>query len=54
VFANTTSKVIQKALKGGVVYAVNLKGFSGSVGKEITAGKAPGYGVFQTAPRNPV
>jgi glutamyl-tRNA(Gln) amidotransferase subunit E len=35
VFANTTSKVILKALKGGVVYAVNLPGFSGFVGKEI-------------------
>lgn len=35
VFANTTSKVILKALKSGVVYAVNLPGFSGFVGKEI-------------------
>jgi glutamyl-tRNA(Gln) amidotransferase subunit E len=42
VFANTTSKVIQKALKGGVVYAVNLTGFSGSVGKEIQPGRRLG------------
>ncbi len=35
VFANTVSKVISKALKGGVVYAVNLQGFAGFVGKEI-------------------
>ena len=41
-FANTTSKVIQKALKGGVVYAVNLPGFSGSVGKEIQPGRRLG------------
>ncbi|HMB44994.1 MAG TPA: Glu-tRNA(Gln) amidotransferase subunit GatE, partial [Candidatus Methanoperedens sp.] len=42
VFANTTSKVIQKALKGGVVYAVNLTGFSGLVGKEIQPGRRLG------------
>ncbi len=42
VFRNTISKVIQKALKGGVVYAVNLKGFSGSVGKEIQPGRRLG------------
>ncbi len=42
VFTNTTSKVIQKALKGGVVYAVNLTGFSGSVGKEIQPGRRLG------------
>ncbi|MCX9083088.1 MAG: Glu-tRNA(Gln) amidotransferase subunit GatE [Candidatus Methanoperedens sp.] len=42
VFANTTSKVIQKALKGGVVYAVNLTGFSGYVGKEIQPGRRLG------------
>jgi glutamyl-tRNA(Gln) amidotransferase subunit E len=42
VFANTASKVIQKALKGGVVYAVNLTGFSGSVGKEIQPGRRLG------------
>lgn len=42
VFANTTSKVILKALKGGVVYAVNLPGFSGFVGKEIQPGRRLG------------
>ncbi len=42
VFANTNSKVIQKALKGGVVYAVNLSGFSGYVGKEIQPGRRLG------------
>ncbi len=42
VFANTTSKVIQKALKGGVVYAVNLSGFSGLVGREIQPGRRLG------------
>jgi glutamyl-tRNA(Gln) amidotransferase subunit E len=35
VFAGTTSKVILKALKGGVVYAVNLSGFAGLVGREL-------------------
>jgi glutamyl-tRNA(Gln) amidotransferase subunit E len=34
-FDNTRSKVIKKALKKGVVYAVNLHGFSGFVGREI-------------------
>lgn len=42
VFANTTSNVIQKALKGGVVYAVNLPGFAGFVGKEIQPGRRLG------------
>jgi len=42
VFSNTTSKVILKALKGGVVYAVNLPGFSGFVGKEIQPGRRLG------------
>ena len=42
VFANTTSKVILKALKGGVVYAVNLPGFAGFVGKEIQPGRRLG------------
>lgn len=42
VFTKTTSKVIQKALKGGVVYAVNLTGFSGYVGKEIQPGRRLG------------
>lgn len=39
VFANTPSKVISKALKGGAVYAVNLKGFAGLVGKETQPGR---------------
>ncbi len=42
VFANTASKVISKALKGGVVYAVNLHGFTGFVGKEIQPGRRLG------------
>lgn len=42
VFANTTSKVISKALKGGVVYAVNLPGFAGFVGREIQPGRRLG------------
>ncbi|VVB93536.1 Glutamyl-tRNA(Gln) amidotransferase subunit E [uncultured archaeon] len=42
VFANTTSKVILKALKGGVVYAVNLPGFAGFAGKEIQPGRRLG------------
>lgn len=42
VFKNTSSKVIQKALKGGVVYAANLPGFAGSVGKEIQSGRRLG------------
>jgi len=42
VFAGTTSKVILKALKGGVVYAVNLPGFSGLVGKELQPGRRLG------------
>ncbi len=42
VFANTSSKVILKSLKGGVVYAVNLPGFAGYVGKEIQPGRRLG------------
>ena len=42
VFARTTSKVILKALKGGVVYAVNLPGFSGLVGRELQPGRRLG------------
>jgi len=42
VFASTTSKVILKALKGGVVYAVNLPGFAGLAGKEIQPGRRLG------------
>jgi glutamyl-tRNA(Gln) amidotransferase subunit E len=42
VFANTASKVILKALKGGVVYAVNLPGFAGFVGKELQPGRRLG------------
>ncbi|MDD1744338.1 MAG: Glu-tRNA(Gln) amidotransferase subunit GatE [Candidatus Methanoperedens sp.] len=42
VFAETTSKVILKALKGGVVYAVNLTGFAGLVGRELQPGRRLG------------
>lgn len=42
VFAGTTSKVILKALKGGVVYAVNLTGFAGLVGRELQPGRRLG------------
>jgi glutamyl-tRNA(Gln) amidotransferase subunit E len=42
VFINTESKVIQKALKGGVVFAVNLPGFAGFVGKEVQPGRRLG------------
>jgi len=42
VFAGTTSKVILKALKGGVVYAVILPGFAGLVGKELQPGRRLG------------
>ncbi len=42
VFAGAASKVIQKALKGGVVYAVNLPGFAGLVGKEVQPGRRLG------------
>ncbi len=42
VFAGTSSKVIQKALKGGVVYAVNLPGFAGLAGREIQPGRRLG------------
>lgn len=42
VFKNTSSKVILKALKGGVVYAVNLPGFAGLVGKELQPGRRLG------------
>ncbi len=42
VFANTSSKVILKSLKGGVVYAVALPGFVGFVGKEIQPGRRLG------------
>jgi len=42
VFSNTTSKVILKALNRGVVYAVNLPGFAGFVGKELQPGRRLG------------
>lgn len=42
VFAGTASKVILKALTGGVVYAVNLPGFAGFVGKELQPGRRLG------------
>ncbi len=42
IFANTSSKVILKAKKSMVVYAVNLPGFAGFVGKEIQSGRRLG------------
>jgi glutamyl-tRNA(Gln) amidotransferase subunit E len=42
VFANTASRVISKVLKSGVVYAVNLQGFAGFVGREIQPGRRLG------------
>lgn len=41
-FSGTTSKVILKALKGGVVLAINLPGFAGLVGKEVQPGRRLG------------
>ncbi len=41
-FSGTTSKVILKALKGGVVLAINLPGFAGLVGKEVQPGRRIG------------
>jgi len=42
IFADTSSKVIAKAIKGGAVLAVNLPGFAGLVGKEIQPGRRLG------------
>ncbi len=42
VFANTSSKVILKALRGGVILAVNLHGFAGLAGKEVQPGRRLG------------
>jgi glutamyl-tRNA(Gln) amidotransferase subunit E len=42
VFAGTTSKVILKALHGGAVYAINLSGFTGLVGRELQPGRRLG------------
>jgi glutamyl-tRNA(Gln) amidotransferase subunit E len=42
VFSGTTSKVIRKALKSGVVYAVSLHGFAGLTGKELQPGRRLG------------
>ncbi|GFO96903.1 glutamyl-trNA(Gln) amidotransferase subunit E [groundwater metagenome] len=42
VFEGTTSRVILKALKSGVVYAVNLPGFAGLVGRELQPGRRLG------------
>lgn len=41
-FASTESKVVKKALKKGVVMAVNLKGFEGLVGREVQPGRRLG------------
>jgi glutamyl-tRNA(Gln) amidotransferase subunit E len=54
VFANSASKVIQKALKGGVVYAVNLPGFAGFVGKEIQPGRRLGTELSDRAKKSGV
>ncbi|HEY9207196.1 MAG TPA: Glu-tRNA(Gln) amidotransferase subunit GatE [Candidatus Methanoperedens sp.] len=42
VFSSTGSKVIQKALRGGIVLAVNLPGFAGLVGRELQSGRRLG------------
>jgi glutamyl-tRNA(Gln) amidotransferase subunit E len=41
-FTQTQSKVIKKALKRGVVLALNLPGFAGQVGREIQPGRRLG------------
>ncbi len=41
-FTQTQSKVIKKALKRGVVLALNLPGFTGQVGREIQPGRRLG------------
>lgn len=41
-FTQTQSKVIKKALKHGVVMALNLPGFAGHVGREIQPGRRLG------------
>jgi glutamyl-tRNA(Gln) amidotransferase subunit E len=41
-FTQTRSKVIKKALKHGVVLALNLPGFTGQVGREIQPGRRLG------------
>ncbi len=41
-FIQTQSKVIKKALKRGVVLALNLAGFAGQVGREIQPGRRLG------------
>ncbi len=41
-FTQTQSKVIKKALKHGVVLALNLPGFAGQVGREIQPGRRLG------------
>jgi len=41
-FTQTQSKVIKKALKHGVVLALNLPGFTGQVGREIQPGRRLG------------
>lgn len=54
VFTGTTSKVIQKALKVGVVYAVNLPKFAGLVGKEVQPGRRLGTEFSDRAKRSGV
>jgi len=41
-FTRTQSKVVKKALKSGVVLALNLPGFAGQVGREIQPGRRLG------------
>jgi glutamyl-tRNA(Gln) amidotransferase subunit E len=42
IFTQSQSKVIKKALKNGVVKAINLKGFAGFVGREVQPGRRLG------------
>ncbi len=54
VFADTGSKVVQKALKGGAVLAINLKGFAGLVGREIQPGRRLGTEFSERAKKSGV
>ncbi len=54
IFKRSTSKVIQKALKDGVVYAVNLAGFAGQVGKEVQPGRRLGTELSDRAKKSGV
>ncbi|MCZ7357643.1 MAG: Glu-tRNA(Gln) amidotransferase subunit GatE [Candidatus Methanoperedens sp.] len=54
IFADTSSKVIQKALKVGVVFAVNLPGFGGFVGREVQPGRRFGTELSDRAKKSGV